>query len=394
MDRYSLSKKVLFIAILIILPVGIIVIFGEFYFRYLSNTGYITPEILKTRTLQYKPALFCRHVLEKEQNVTVENIEYYINEKGYRGHDFSVNKPKETIRIIIYGGSAVFDPGSSRGKDWPHQSEERIKQSGFPKVEVINAGIPGHASFDSLGRLFARDYIFTPDYVVLCNAWNDIKYFQGDKPLLKRYKPYDDKADPRLNYQNWLDEVLCNISQVYVRLRVKYLDRKLGVGLEGKTPIGKFASEVDEAGLKQYQLNMEMFVDLARNVGAIPILMTQPRLVTKNNTDEQKARINYQYQLLTHQALSMAFEKTDEIIYEVAEEKNVPVIDASNSLSGRDDLFGDHVHLTSKGSEEVSNFVADWFIHYLKRGKPHQPIKQEWIYDQKVTEPNKNQRLD
>ena len=44
-------------------------------------------------------------------------------------------------------------------------------------VEVINAGIPGHTSGDSLGRLYTEIWQWKPDYVIMYEAWNDIKYF-------------------------------------------------------------------------------------------------------------------------------------------------------------------------------------------------------------------------
>lgn len=51
---------------------------------------------------------------------------------------------------------------------------------------------------------------------------------------------------------------------------------------------GEFASTISELGLKQYRLNMETFVDIARNIGAEPILMIEARLVTPDNTSREK----------------------------------------------------------------------------------------------------------
>jgi len=131
-------------------------------------------------------------------------------------------------------------------------------------------------------------------------------------------------------------------------------------------PKGVYTSELNQAALRQYGLNLEMFVDCARNIGAIPILMTQARLVTRANTDEQRKRIRYGFQLLTHEGLCDAFEETDAIIRQVADKKGVRVIDVSEGLTGVDEFFRDHVHLSAQGRERISQLVADELVEFLQ----------------------------
>ncbi len=355
-----MKKNVIVLLISTVVSILAAVVFGEIYVRFFSSYGYVTSEIHKNRFLQYVPSLFSRHVFAQKRLLvdlwTGERA--FINRKGYRGHNFTIDKPEGTIRIIFYGGSVAFDPAAPQGKDWPHKVEDILKNSGFPNAEVINAGIPGHASWDSFGRFFSEGHIFNPDYVVLNNAWNDIKYFRSEKSLLRTFRPYVVSSDPRLNYQHSVDRFLSENSQLYVRLRYRYYRWKLRLGTEGQKPAGEYLSEINVLGLKQYRLNIQMFVDIARNIGAVPILMTQGRLVLKNNTEDQTARIRYDYQLLTHQALYEAFEETDKIIHKVAKQKGVFLIDASKYITGKDDLFIDQVHLTESGSEELANITA------------------------------------
>ena len=277
-----------------------------------------------------------------------------------------LTKPCGTIRIIFYGGSAVFDIKLSIGKDWPHKVENILRQKGFSKVEVINAGIPGHASFDSFGRLFTEGKYYSADYVIVYNAGDDIKYFHSKEALLRSFKPYVESSDPLLNYQGFIDYLFCNLSQLYVRLRHRYYVWKLDLGGEGKKIKEKYSSEINDLALKQYKLNVLMFVELARSINAVPILITQARLVTQHNTKEQKACIRYGYQMFTHQTLCNAFDKTDEIIFEVAREKKVALIDASKYLTGKSKFFEDHVHLNDRGSKEIARIIARDLVKILK----------------------------
>ena len=55
--------------------------------------------------------------------------------------NFEVIQPDKITRIIIYGGSVAFHIESSKGKDWPHRMQGRLRQSGFLNAEVMNASI-------------------------------------------------------------------------------------------------------------------------------------------------------------------------------------------------------------------------------------------------------------
>lgn len=123
-------------------------------------------------------------------------------------------------------------------------------------------------------------------------------------------------------------------------------------------PKGELKEEITEEALRQYQLDVELFVDLAKNIKAVPILMIPARLVSPNNTEAEKRRIKYQYALLNHRGLLKAFEATDKILQEVAQNKSAYLINANQELGGRGDLFIDHIHLNPRGSEALAQFTA------------------------------------
>lgn len=363
-SRFSLVVISTVVCLVIVLGVG------ELGVRLFVKNGDVTPGILQSRSVQYDPAIFARHVFKQEAR-TIEHtfgskkgVVWEINEQGYRGHNFETKKPNGVIRIIVYGGSAAFDMMVSEGKDWPHQVERQLRESGFPKVEVINAGIMGHTALESVGRLFTEGFVFEPDYVVIYNAWNDIKYLSSPKTVLRTLQPSLQEFDPRIHYRNSLDSWLCEVSQLYTVLRRSYYKTKLKIDVEGLLQEGEHKKEIAELnamGFRQYQLAMEMFVDLAFNIGAKPILVTQARLVHALNTSVQKERLDYHHVNLTHEPLVEVFDRFDAIVRNVAAEKGAILIDASAQFSGKDWAFYDHVHfdLEGRGSEAFSQFIAD-----------------------------------
>src|SRR6185503_11554593 len=110
--------------------------------------------------------------------------------------------------------------------------------------------------------------------------WNDIKLLRSPEPLLRQFTRQDvPQEDPRTTYQNVLDRLLGESSQLYVRLRERYYTWKLRIGDEGMKPAGVYGTSIDETALRQYKLNVQTFVDIAKNIGAVPILMIEARLV-------------------------------------------------------------------------------------------------------------------
>ena len=359
-----------FFAFAIVISIGILVLLGEVGVRLFVSTGGITPEILRNRSVQYEPVVFARHAFKREAR-TVNNpfgrkkeLVWEINENGYRGPNFEAKKPDGVTRIIVYGGSATFDIMSTKGEDWPHRVEEKLREAGFSNVEVINAGIMGHTALESVGRLFTEGYAFKPDYVLIYNAWNDIKYFSSPQTALRSLRPSLQGFDPRIQYVNFLDRWLCEGSQLYTVLRRIYYKNMLKMDREGKrkaTDTQHSIEALNPAGFQQYQLAMEVFIDLARDIGAKPILLTQARLVheTNNLTPQQQRRIDYHYVGLSHDALVETFDQLDNIVRKVVSEKDAVLIDASAYLSGKVWAFDDHVHVAPKGSAALAQFVAD-----------------------------------
>lgn len=372
------SKKNLFTVFTILMSIGVLIVLGEVGVRLFVKNGDITPEILRNRSVHYEPVVFARHAFKQEARLikhtfgSKKGLVWEINEQGYRGPNFEAKKADGTTRIIIYGGSAVFDTKSTKGEDWPHRVQGKLRGAGFPTVEVINAGIIAHTALESVGRLFAEGYAFEPDYVLIYNAWNDIKYFSSHKTALRTLHPSLQGFDPRIHYGNIIDRWLCEWSQLYNVLRRTYYKTKLKIGKEGMRKAGDLRNSIDllnSKGFRQYQLAMETFVDLARNIGAEPILMTQARLVSgsKALTPEQQKRVDYHHVGLSHEALLETFDRLDAIVRKVSAEKGAMLIDASGHLSGKDWVFDDHVHVVPRGSDALAQLVVDHFQRILRK---------------------------
>ena len=367
------SKKILFRLIGVLTFIVITLICGEIFVR--GFFSYYTPDTVKKHSLPYVTAVYASSMfapvndkIEFTPTSAVGVKNYFINDHGSRGASFKVPKPPGVRRIVVLGGSTVFDLNAEEGFDWPHLVEKILKENGHHQVEVINAGIPGHTSSDALGRLSTEIWQWEPDYLMIYEAWNDIKYFNSlsyDTPLIRLVKPSNPDADPFKTYQGTMDYLL-SYSQLYMRIRTKYFGWKYQVGSEGRFKKER-RDNVGDLGLTQFRLNLETFIDVSRNIRAIPILITQATLVSPTNTEEDRKRIVYGYVGLSHEGIVRAYEKCRQIILQTARGKNANVLDLMPEFQGKSELFHDHDHTTPHGSEEIAKRVANFLDPLLKQ---------------------------
>jgi len=345
---------------------------GECALRY-HDTGIAArrPQALMGRSLTYETSLFARHVFpQKAQRIVPSHgdaalsgsVEYQINDKGYRGKDFDIEKKPGVIRIMVYGGSSVFDLDEPEGKDWPHRLEAGLRQDGFSNAEVINAGVPRHTSIDDLGRLMAEGHQFKPDILILYTTWDDIKDFASDAFALRRLKPYRVEGNPFLYYYNSVDQFLGDRLLVYSLLRYHYLYWKYKPGIEAAQKKDGHL-DISPRAVAQFKLDVELFVDAARDINAVPVLMTEASLIgqTKNKT-----RLAHVEEYLPVDFSEAATAKAEDIIRSVAAAKNVSLIDAKAALIEKDKpLFNDHAQLNDSGSQMLADLVKKQLVTWV-----------------------------
>lgn len=357
--------------------VGLVVAWtaGELYLRAFRPS--LTPDTVRRASLEYEATLFARNAFPRMAQVgELNGCEIRINRRGYRGRSFDIPKPEGRVRIVVLGGSAGFDVYAPEGRDWPRLVEAGLHELGHDDVEVVNASTPAHATFDSLGRLYAEIWMLDPDYVVVYHAWNDIKYFswlEPDLSLLRGYRPMptsketgDFVSNPFMYYSGPMDRLLCT-SQLWVRLRTRYWRWRLGeIGLEGlhRNRGDRLAREnplldaYPQWGPRQYALDLRLITHAIREIGATPVLLTQGRLVAERNSPSDLGRIALHVVGLSHRALVQAFADCDRAVAATAEAQEAAFLDVGATLNGRSGYFIDHVHTTPPGSAAIAREVT------------------------------------
>ncbi len=344
---------------------------------------YYSPETVRTHAIPYEKRVYAGYLMSGVNRLIdldkdkawgdkpadePSELSIFISGNGYRGPGFRVRKPPDTYRIIVVGGSAVFDqnigdsPTDNRNS-WPHRVETLINSQGFEHVEVINAGVPGQTSADSLARIYTQLWLYDPDMIIVYQGWNDFKFWHRiavspETPLIERVRPFEPQDNPFTHYRGEIDRLLC-YSQLYVRLRTRYFRWRWQPDYEGAVSKDiQISGEYGVYGPQQHRLNLTLIVEAAYAIGAEPVLVKQATLVTPDNTSEDRNRIGYRHQSLEHSAIVKAFQESYRIIDEIGTDTRALVVDPTKVMNGKSKLFVDHVHTTPSGSDELASIVA------------------------------------
>lgn len=328
----------------------------------LTLTGVIpTVAAVRARSAEFRAAVSTVHRLVPKTIAHAEGPPVTINSRGFRGPEVAIPKPATMTRIVFLGGSHVADFDRGGRNDWPTLTGKLLAERKH-NVDVINAGVPGHRTTDSLGKLLTDLWLLEPDMIVVCHAWNDIKYFSRLNVTL----PYRDIVTPPKD--DWrieptgIDWMMC-CSALYRMERTRLISILIDEEGEGRLdPTGT----VGRFGIRQFQLNLEAICDVANSLGLRVVLCKQARLATYKSGESDKERIAYHMVGIPHDELVRAFAECDRVTTEVARRKGCHIADLSSRLTGRAELFRDHVHFTSKGSQEAAVVMADELDAILK----------------------------
>lgn len=375
------STKLKYGMIIFVICAGVAVVLAELFVRVVYP--HYSPDTVRRHAIPYEPKVYGAYVMAgahrlidldsaKAWGVKASDepseLSIFISENGYRGPAFAVRKPAGVYRIIVVGGSAVFDQNVSDSpsdylNSWPHRVESLLRARAFAHVEVINAGVPGQTSADSLGRIYSQLWTYQPDMIVAYQGWNDFKFWHRievtpETPLLDRVLPYVPKDDPFLHYQGGLDRLL-STSQLYVRLRTRYYQSRWQPNYEGAVPDDiQITDHYGPYGPDQHRLNLTLIAQAANAIGAQPVLVKQATLLAPGNSAEDKKRVGLQYMSLTHDAVLRAFQQSYRIIDEVGAATGALIVDPTRAMNGKSEFFADHVHTTPSGSRELAKTIA------------------------------------
>jgi lysophospholipase L1-like esterase len=97
------------------------------------------------------------------------------NSLGYRGKSFPLAKPAGEFRIVCLGGSTTYGVTVDDYREaYPEQLFRNLLNAGITNCRVINSGVPGWTSWETLINFEFRVLDLEPDMVIVHHGINDI----------------------------------------------------------------------------------------------------------------------------------------------------------------------------------------------------------------------------
>jgi lysophospholipase L1-like esterase len=247
-------------------------------------------------------------------------------------------------RIACLGGSTTYG-------DYPQRLSEALERRTGAPVHVMNWGVPGWTSLDSLVNWFATVQDYEPHVVVVHHGANDTfpRMAPGYRTDLSHWRtPWREPDVGRLERR------LLRWSDLYASY---WLSRRGEVGLHdfviqpdlGPAPEGALG-DGSERGFRR---NLEaVSADVHRRGGQV-VLMTQPFSVARAHEADPGELATWEALLIQHNQLTR----------EVAQAGGSLLVDLPpRFVDGQDELFMDRIHLKERGRQLKADVLADAIV--------------------------------
>ena len=284
---------------------------------------------------------------------------------GFRGPEPTIPKPKGVFRVLCLGGSSTYGAGpTSDDSTYPARLEFHLNEMTGAKVEVVNLGVKGWTSTESLINLCLRGVELEPDLVLVYHATNDALAALWPEP----------KWDQSHYRRVWTEpgesalESLLERSRTYLIARAyltDFLDQRLALNLY--TVVGArsdyhepdFDRDIPRRGVQTFARNLKQIAIISQSHGSKVIFIRQAF------NPEEGLDTSAHGGVVRKRAIDLLLTEQNRVATKLA----IPVIDAAYTLqnrakkdleeSGRQRVFTNNVHLTNRGADFLANFVAN-----------------------------------
>ena len=160
-----------------LVPAAVLMVVGELGARVIGaeDCGPITPEATNWETMTGDPRYLWKLEPGQHQLGNEPGNATWINELGLRSTHLP-NQPRKAneVRVLVIGDSSVYGWGQPDGATYAEQLEDELTRNfkGIP-FSVINLGVPGYSTEQSLRLLDDVGWQYEPDLIVVHNIFSD-----------------------------------------------------------------------------------------------------------------------------------------------------------------------------------------------------------------------------
>ena len=207
--QVSYKKQILLGIIGLIIIFSIIEVIANVWWFTQVNCEFEENEIFSqmddAKILQLCADLYDVKTLGMELIPNQESQSITINSLGFRGGEFSIEKPNSVYRIFMLGGSTMFGYGATSDETTIPGHVQEFFQNNYEgiDIQVINAGIQGADSFAELNLIETKLLNYSPNMIIIYDGWNDLREQNSPSEI---YNNWDSMCE--LGKQNEFDVIV------------------------------------------------------------------------------------------------------------------------------------------------------------------------------------------
>jgi lysophospholipase L1-like esterase len=291
-----------------------------------------------------------------------------INALGFRGKEFTVERPPGGRRIVAVGGSTTFGTSNAERETYPALLEARLDGEGSRRVEVINAGVAGYFSHHQRLRSDRELPALRPDVVIVFEGWND---FWHAARLGDRWRPNVVDDDMGRGFVS----PLYNVSLGY---RAFLHLGKRAATIAGRGPDRDLEARYGAAArdvrvFDAFEANLEAIVRRFVDQRIRVVLVRFPCLVRPSMDDRERTRVQALERFWpAYAAFATAQGRLLERIDAVARRHHVAAVDVQGAFDRlppdeRVPLFSDVIHFSRRGNARIAALVHETLRATIER---------------------------
>ena len=167
---------------------------------------------------------FLKHIV-----IPDNQSKHFINSDGFRSPEISENKPSNTFRVFVVGGSTTYGSGVNDANTIPSLLQKKLDEKNYAQtIEVINAGVSGARSVEEIKLIKEKLLNFAPDLIIAYDGYNDIKSYYGEN-IDPEDSQFSEKESSAINWKaNWIE--LCKLGEAHNFKTIVTLQPLLGTG--------------------------------------------------------------------------------------------------------------------------------------------------------------------
>lgn len=280
------------------------------------------------------------------------------------------------LEMVFLGGSTTECMFVNDKKRFPYLVGRMLEERSGKKINSYNGGVSGNHSLHSINILINKVLPMKPDIVLMCHNVNDLNIllyegtYWNSNPTRSPIETIEIKEgeDAPTLIRRGKNIVRALIPHLYERMHVlkkQWMAR--GKKRTGDPEFDEFAhlrgkkiTFDSEALLAEFTRNLKLFVDIVRDSGSIPVLITQ----ANRFTDNPDPVILSNMQDLADMGIEYApyktiYDRFNQAIRDVGSEKGVLVIDLERAIPKESLYMYDTMHFNDVGSEKAAELITE-----------------------------------